>query len=400
MLATEQSGAGDVSWADGGNLVRSGGGVRRAATAFSAAVLSCALASCASAMGAGHAQTAAAPATSSFTCSGGKADAAGLQRVIDSSPPGAAVSIQGGTCLISKPVSLLSGRTYTGGSTTRTVLKQSAALRYVLVSASYLRNSRTTGNPLAIRDLTVACNGTGATDGIVLLNWQVDVEHVNVSNCGGSGIVDTSATADGRSITNTSVNSRFEDNFITHSGCHGFEVADTKTAVTDGYLVNNQIGFSGMDAIRLQTASGWVVSGNHLYGNAQDAINADGLYGTTIANNYIEDFGARQHSGTWYGIAGTVQGKVGSTISGNKLANVLGEQPGAGHVYVAITQARGGTGYLSVTGNVIVGARAGDVGFSYNGSPDKLLVASAGNAVAGVSTMHRQSGTVTLTGGA
>jgi hypothetical protein len=141
------------------------------------------------------------------------------------------------------------------------------------------------------------------------------------------------------------------------------------------------------------------VSGNHLYGNAQDAIDANGLYGTTIAGNYIEDFGARQHSGTWYGIAGTVQGHVGSTISGNKLASILGVQPGASHVYVGITQTRGGTGYLSVTGNVIVGARSGNTGFSYTGRPDQLIVASAGNVAAGLSPVRRQSGRVTVTSG-
>jgi hypothetical protein len=233
----------------------------------------------------------------------------------------------------------------------------------------------------------------------VLLNWQLDVEHVDVTDCGGSGIVDTSATADGRSISNTSVNSRFDDNFITHSGSYGFAVLDTRTAVTDGFLDDNQIAFSGKDAIRLQTASGWDVSGNHLYGNAGNAIDADGLYGTTIADNYIEDFGSRQHSGTWYGITGTVQGTVGSTISGNKLANVLGVQPGAQHVYVAVTQTRGGTGYLSVTGNVLVGAGRGSVGFSYAGRPGELIVGSAGNVAAGLSTVRRQSGTVRVTSG-
>jgi Right handed beta helix region len=380
-------------------LRSAGGGWRAVTTALAAAALAGTLTSCASAPGGRTTGVAEATNNDSYTCTGTPADAAGLQRVINSSAPGAVISINGGTCLLTQPVSLAGSRTYTGDSTTGTVLKQGGSLSYLLVSAAYRANSHTTGNPLAIRDLTVACDGSGATDGIVLLNWQLDVEHVDVSNCGGSGIVDTSVTANGRSITNTSVNSRFDDNFITHSGSYGFEVVDTRTAVTDGFLQDNQIAFSGKDGIRLETASGWDVSGNHLYGNAQDAIDADGLYGTTIASNYIEDFGARQRSGTWYGITGTVQGNVGSTISGNKLANILGVQPGASHVYVAITQTRGGTGYLSVTGNVIVGARSGNVGFAYAGRPDKLIVASAGNAVSGPGTVRRQSGTVSITGG-
>ncbi len=363
---------------------------------LSCAVLSCAVTACASGpAGAG----AVPPGSTSVTCTDTTSDASALQRAIDSSSPGAAVGINGGTCLLTRPVTLPGDRTYIGGSTTGTVLKQDGRMSYVLGSAAYQGNSVTTGNPLAIRDLTVACSGSGTTDGIIILNWQADVEHVDVSDCGGSGIVDTSTTASGRAITNTSVNSRFDDNFISGSGGYGFEVADTRTAVTDGYLDDNQIASSGKDAIYLQTASGWDISGNHLYGNAGNAIDAVGLYGTTIADNYIEDFGARQHAGTWYGIAGIVQGNVGSTISRNKIVNDLGEAAGASHVYIAITQARGGTGYLSVTGNVIVGARPADVGLSFTGSPDRLVVASAGNEVADVGTAARQTGNVTVTSG-
>lgn len=333
------------------------------------------------------------------SCADRPSDAATLQRAIDASPTGAAIGIKGGTCLLTRPVTLPGDRTYAGGSTTGTVLRQGGPMRYVLASAAYQGNSATTGSPLAIRDLTVACNGSGTTDGIIVMNWQVDVEHVDVSDCGGSGIVDTAVAANGRPITNTSVNSRFDNNFISHSGAYGFEVADTRTAVTDGYLESNQIGSSGRDAIYLQTASGWDVSGNHLYGNAADGINAVGLYGTTIADNYIEDFGARQAAGTWYGIAGVMTGGVGSTIARNKLSNDLGETAGASHVYIAILKANGGTGYLSVTGNVIVGARPGDVGLEFSGSPGKLVVASAGNQVAGVGTVRRQGPGVTLTSG-
>ena len=48
------------------------------------------------------------------------------------------------------------------------------------------------------------------TDGIIVLNLQVDVEGVDVRNCGGSGIVDTNTAANGKAIDNTSVNSRFQ----------------------------------------------------------------------------------------------------------------------------------------------------------------------------------------------
>ena len=365
-------------------------------TALWLAVLACIMTACASAPSSARGG---APNDVIVSCAGRPSDAATLQRAIDASPTGAAIGIKGGTCLLTRPITLPGDRTYAGGSTTGTVLRQDGPMPYVLGSASYQGNSATTGNPLAIRDLTVACDGSGATDGIIVMNWQVDVEHVDVSDCGGSGIVDTAVAADGRSITNTSVNSRFDNNFISRSGAYGFEVADTRTAVTDGYLESNQIESSGRDAVYLQTASGWDISGNHLYGNAQDAINAAGLYGTTIADNYIEDFGARQPAGTWYGIAGSVTGGVGSTIARNKVSNSLGEAGSASHVYIAVLGAHGGTGYLSVTGNVIAGARPGDVGLSFSGGPSKLLIASAGNQIARVGTVRRSGTGVTLTSG-
>src|ERR1039457_2253418 len=273
--------------AEGGILRAAGGRVHAAAAAaLSMAALSCAVTAC----GSGPAGSGTVPpGSTSVTCTGTTSDASALQRAIDSSPPGAAVGIKGGICLLTRPVMLLGDRSYLGGSTTGTVLKQDGAMSYVLGSAAYQANSVTTGNPLAIRDLTVACNGSGTTDGIIVLNWQTDVEHVDVSGCGGSGIVDTAVTAAGRAITNTSVNSRFDDNFISGSGLYGFEVADTRTAVTDGYLDGNQIASSGKGAIYLQTASGWDISGNHLYGNAGNAIDAIGLYGTTISDNRSEE---------------------------------------------------------------------------------------------------------------
>ena len=149
------------------------------------------------------------------TCKDRSTDAATLQRAINSSPVGAAIEFQGGTCLLTTGLTLLADRTYTGENTTGTVLQQDGSASYILASSAYVDNSTSTGDPLSIRDLTVACDGSGSTDGIILLNWQADVENVDVSDCGGSGIVDTNTNASGGAITNTSVNSRFDNNFIT-----------------------------------------------------------------------------------------------------------------------------------------------------------------------------------------
>jgi len=335
----------------------------------------------------------------SVTCSDRTSDAATLQMAVNSSPPGAAINIQGGTCLLTKGIELPGDRTYTGAGTAATTLVQDAGLPYVLASAAYTGNSTTTGDPVTIRDLTVSCDGSGSTDGIIIMNWHADVEHVDVNGCGGSGIVDTNTAANGEAITNTSVNSRFDNNFISNSGQYGFDVRDSASAVTDGFLDDNQVESSAKDAIHLDDAVGWDISGNHVYGDSQDAIYASPLYGTTISNNYIEDFGDKQRSGTWYGIVGTAQGDVGSTIFNNKVFNDNGETAGATYVYLAVTQANYRTGYLSVTGNVIVGVRPGDIGCSFDGGQNKLVIASSGNEVANVGTARRIGSGVTLTSG-
>ena len=331
-------------------------------------------------------------------CHNRATDSATLQRAIDSSPVGAVIVLQGGNWILNSGLTLLSNRTYTGGSTTGTVLKQGRAASYMLASSAYAGNSTTSGEPLTIRDLTVACDGSGATNGIVLMNWLGDVENVNVSDCGGSGIVDTNTNAAGGAITNTSVNSRFENNFISGSGHYGFAILDSGNSVTDGFLVNSQIATSGMGAVYMQNAAGWDISGNHLYGNGGNAIWAHRLFATTIGSNLIEDFGVGHPSGTWYGISGTVQDGPGSVIIGNKIFNYQGESASARYIYLGITGVNTGTGHLAVTGNVIMGVQRSDIGLFFTAGPNSLSVATSGNDITDVGTAVTRAGHVALTG--
>jgi hypothetical protein len=331
-------------------------------------------------------------------CGNSPADAATLQHAIDSSPAGSVIQI-GGTCLLDRGIVLLPNRTYMGASRTGTVLRQNAAMPYVLASSAYVDNSATTGSPLTIQRLTVACSGRGNTDGIIIMNWQTDVQELDVTNCGGSGIVDTSQTPNGATIGNTSVNSRFEDNFITGSGASGFRVIDHGNSVTDGFLVDNRIADSGGDAVLMDNAAGWNISGNHLYNDKSDAIEANRLYGTTISGNYIEDFASRRTAGQWYGISGSAQGGNGSTIYGNRIFNDLGETGDATHIYIGITSVNGRTGNIAIYGNAIRGAGPRDVALSFSAGAGSLTVAVAGNVITQVGTTQRHFGAVHLSPG-
>ena len=335
------------------------------------------------------------PGVSGVACQDSTSDAARIQGVIEASAPGAVIQISG-TCKLTRGLVLTGDRTYVGGSTTGTILEQDGPMSFVLASSAYTSNSTTTGDPTQIRNLTVACDGSGSTDGIIVMNWQTDVQQVDVHGCGGSGIVDTSVARDGDAITNTSVNSRFEDNFISNSGVYGFEVLDPVNAVTDGFFTDNQVADSGAGGVYLQNSEGWLISGNHLYGDGGDGIEAARLYATTISGNYIEDFGTTMRSGRWYGIVGTAQGSLGSVIQGNKVFNVASEPHGASHIYVAVTATNYGTGYLSVYGNVIATVASADKAFYFNGAQHALVVASAANQVSGPGTTRALGATVTL----
>jgi hypothetical protein len=332
------------------------------------------------------------------TCHDNTSDAARIQAAINASSPGTVIQIDGGTCLLTSGLVLTGNRTYAGASTTGTVLKQDGTMGYVLASSDYTGNSTTTGDPLQIRDLTVACSGSGNTDGIVILNWQVKVQQVNVHNCGGTGIVDTSVPQDNKPITNTSVNSRFENDFISDSGKYGFAVIDPVNSVTDGFFTNNQVADSGDDGVQLQNAEGWNITGNHLYGDGGDGIDAERLYGTTLASNYIEDFGTGRPSGTWYGIHGTAQDGPGSVILGNKVFNNA-EQGAAKHAYIAVTAANAGTGHLSVCANVVQTVAKADEAFYFSGGSHQLEVASGANQVSGPGAARTTGSGVTVNSG-
>ena len=55
---------------------------------------------------------------------------------------------------------------------------------------------------------------------------------------------------------------------------------------------------SGADGVHLKNPAGWMISGNHLYGDKADGIDATRLQGATISGNYIEDFGTASRSGS------------------------------------------------------------------------------------------------------
>ncbi len=211
-----------------------------------------------------------------------------LDSAIASLPAGSELKILG-ECEVSKTVVLTGGRSYVGGGRTTTIKQAGGAnLGAVVASDAWAANAHTCGTPLRLSH--IAINGNRAANsrghGLVLHSWLSVIEDVQVSNAPEDGIRVTSVGSDNTTvITNTQVNSRLTNLFITDCGGDGIRVEDPKGSVTDSIIENSWIASSGQSAINMDDAAGWQVINNHLYGVQRHAVYANRCFGTTIADN-------------------------------------------------------------------------------------------------------------------
>jgi len=339
------------------------------------------------------------------TCANTTADAAAIQTAINSSAAGDEVVIKG-PCLLNATVKLLDDRTYRGDGS-GTLIKQAngANLAAMLASDTWVDNQTWVSSNVRVERLTLdgnRDNNTGTTP-LVLRTWDSRIYDVRVYNAPGDGIRLTTLSASGVHLANTAVNSIISDVQIDNVGGAGIHGVDPDNYLTDWVLERSWISNTGGSAVDLDNSAGWQIRDLHLYNVAKHAIDARRCYNTGIHDNYIEDFGSQGTSGTTYfGIRCTVQDRAPSTIAGNKI-NQLGTLPAAG-AFVSIGLDgvnNAGNGYVSVTGNGIIGqATSRETGLSYaKGTGTSLTVASTGNLVTGVATARSVGTGVTVTAG-
>src|SRR5690606_11813991 len=103
---------------------------------------------------------------------------------------------------------------------------------------------------------------------------------------------------------------------------------------------------------------------------------ANRLWGTSIADNYIEGFGDSDTSGTYGGIVATVQGGLTSTIFANRISGAL-SNPDSTYRFIDVS-VNYGTGVIVVAGNVIRPRSNADpslgTGLYYEAGSEKTLV--------------------------
>jgi hypothetical protein len=298
-----------------------------------------------------------------------------------------------GTCLVNQTIPLRGNRSYQGRSRTGTVIQQAdgANLPAIFASDSYLDNSPTTGRGTALRTLTIkanSANNPNAGDAVVLRSWQTFVEDVQISDARRHAIRLTNLSANGTPLTNTQVNGRIAQNQINRSGGSGLYVEDTGNSVTDWQLEDNYIAGTGGDGIHMQNAAGWMINSNHIYTVGGDhALYADRLYGSSIGDNYIEDFGT-------IGVVARVQGGAASTITGNRIFT----KAGRGGTFLQVL-GNYGNAKAAVNNNTIRGRGLG-IGLDYQrGSAQSLEVTSNGNLVTDVEVDRQVGEGVTINPG-
>jgi hypothetical protein len=326
----------------------------------------------------------------SVTCTDTTSDAATLNTAISGSAVGAQIQIHG-TCLVNNTIVLYPDRSYLGDSRTGTVIQQANGtnLPALLASQGWTTNSSYADNPITIAHMTLNGNSqsNSGTNVLVIRSWLTTIDDVKVEYAPVDGIQFTSLSQSGTALSNSIENSRVSNVFITNSGANGFHVIDPNgNAVTDSDVVDSWIANSGQSAITMDNAAGWKLRGNHLYGVQQNAIYAQNCFGTAIESNYIEDFGDAGGS-TYYGIACTLQGGVGSVIANNKVFMFATEKSSGTFIYIGVPWVNYGAGILNVLDNVIVGANtSNDTGLSYQATGTKTMSVLSSNNVQSVQT--------------
>ncbi|MFI6315987.1 right-handed parallel beta-helix repeat-containing protein [Nonomuraea sp. NPDC050556] len=364
--------------------------------------------------------TLAAPANANrvdATCTNAAGDAAVLQAAIDSSKEGDEVVFKG-PCLLTATLSLPPRRTYRGDGKMGTFIKQAdgANLPAMLASEGWVKNAETSDDTIRIERMTLDGNrdaNTG-TVGLMLRAWNARVYDMDIYGAPSDGIRISNPSQNGTLLRNTMVNSVISDVDIEGSAEAGIRVVDPGNSVTDWTLQRAWIGFNGTNAIQMDNAAGWTLSELHLYATPKNAIDAHRCFGTSISNNYIEDFGAESTKDqTYYGIRCDLQGDAATTITGNRIHKFLpppngfaelkqafrerrapverkvaatGPLPdGVNFVYMALDNVNYGWGHAAISGNTIVGhGTKQETGIQLKkGEGEKMSVASAGNLVDG-----------------
>lgn len=348
-------------------------------------------------------------------------DTAEITAAIAACPDGGTVYFPPGTYIVSSPIVLVSNITYRGSSRAGSVIKAASAsnMHAVLASETWLSASNTySDNPIYVYDLGIDGNKTNQSSGdgigIALVTFWNTIQNLEVTDTRGHGILLSSARQDGTEIVNTAVECKIIACASRNAGGHGIYIHDPSSStqtVTDGWVVDCVVADPAEKGIVVESSSGWLISGNHLYGVPKTAISFDRGGYTRIVGNYIETYGTSATATTY---AGIMCGGDGSTwigtdgpivIANNTMFYSGGAAAGSSIRGIRLESSNGNNAQVVISGNALYGAThaAGSHGIrlSNQGSSASLNCRMSGNVLSGWDTQFSTSaasGTLNVSG--
>jgi len=244
--------------------------------------------------------------------SNGSDDTAAVNAAISASPTNSVIVGRPGTTYIagSGPFQFVGTRTYWMYGVT---MRPKNAGNFDAVVASPAALTSGAGNSLdgPIRIYGLQVNGnvanqtSGQGNGILLasganvLYGPTILQDVHVRDTRGSGICVSEVNLDGTALSNGSAapysgEMHIENCRTYNSGANGIWQRGGATGginMTDGFCINNTVAYTTHDGIRIDSAGGWRIDGNHPYGTGLSGIIITGSYATKITNSYIEGIG-------------------------------------------------------------------------------------------------------------
>lgn len=297
-------------------------------------------------------------------------DATAINAAIAASIAGGTVFFPQGTYKVGSFVKLRSGRRYMGEDRGVTIKQANGAnLAGVLVSADWYDNATTIGLPLEICNLTVDGNRASNTTshGILLMNYRCHVHDIEVLDAPVDGVRITTANRGGSLVTSTAIENHIERvkvNWTSTDGGVGFRMEDSSgTKLSDGFLLDCIVA-NGTDGAVIDAGTGWLVAGNHMYGQLHGGIQVYKGWDTRVTDNYVENFGKARAVGAFYAGIGVVAYGFPTTVTDNM---TFSRADGSGATYrgIVVYAEAGSTADVLLAANAVRGYDiAGEVGYS------------------------------------
>lgn len=299
------------------------------------------------------------------------ADTVALQAFLDAAPTGS--QLQFGpyewvvNAVIKYPAGLrLQGTMFRVGTGTRIKMADGANLDAVLASSLWYSASATPTSAIPTHISHFHINGnkanqtSGLGHGLVMMNFQSQIEFIIAQDCRGDGIRATGETLAGNGITNTANEINIERCQVRSCNGNGIYIHehDTAAKLTDGWITNCIVSSILEAGIRIDGAAGWFLGWNHTYGTEKSGYRIQRGFRLRMIGNYAESYGDSATVGSYAGIDLFSAGMVTAgpcQISGNIVS--ASDTPAVGTTLrgIAIRTLASSSGYVSVTSNGIYG---------------------------------------------